>query len=348
MSLPHGSSGPAEGVPVVDVVVVAYGAEPQLERCLSSVLASEGVEVRIALVDNGCSNPDLARLTDRPEVTLVRPVRNIGFAGGCVVGAAALDGEHVALVNSDAYVDPNTLSSLVGALVDGVGLTTACVLLAEEPDVVNSAGNPVHYLGGSWAGGLGESVRLHQVPQDVASASGAGCALRRELWERLGGFDPEFFLYCEDLDLSLRVWQQGLRVRYLPTAKVWHHYEFSRNERKWYFLERNRLLTLVTVLAGRTLALLAPALLVFELVSITRAAAARQLRGKFEGYVWLIRHHRHVRDRRAAVQRLRKVPDAVLVPVLSGTIDTPLFTGPVLAVGNAVLGGYWRLVRRWV
>jgi GT2 family glycosyltransferase len=342
-------TGSTDGsVQQVDVVVVAYGPEPELEACLSSLLASAGVEVRIALVDNGCSNPELARLTQPSEITLVRPERNVGFAGGCDAGVAALDGEFVALVNSDAYVDSETLAALVGGLRDDVGMTTACVLLADQPETVNSAGNPVHYLGGSWAGGLGEPMSAHQEPRDVASASGAGCAISRELWERLGGFDPEFFLYCEDLDLSLRVWQQGLRVRYLPSARVWHHYEFSRNERKWYFLERNRLLTLGTVLAARTLLLLAPAIVAFELVSLLRSALARQLRAKLSGYGWLVAHHRHVRERRKAVQQQRRLPDSVLAPVLSARIETPMFSGPAFSAGNAVLAAYWHLVRRWL
>jgi GT2 family glycosyltransferase len=335
-------------LPLVDVVVVAFGPEPELERSLSSVLESQGVQVRIAVVDNGCTHPDLARLTDHPQVTLVRPARNVGFAGGCNAGAAALDGQYLALVNSDAFVDPEALAALIGGLGTGVGMTTACVLLADQPDRVNSAGNPVHYAGASWAGGWGEPAEDHRKPKDVASASGAGCALTRELWERLGGFDPEFFLYCEDLDLSLRVWQQGLRVRYVPEARVWHHYEFSRNARKWYFLERNRLLMLSTVLSRRTLLLLGPALVAFELASLARSGLAHQLRGKLDGYRWLVQHRSHVRERRGQVQRLRRAPDATLVSVLSGRIDSPMFSGPVFGVGNAVLSAYWSLVRRWV
>lgn len=236
--------GPEVIPPRVDVVIVAYGPEPELPACLASLLASRDVDLRVALVDNGCTHPLLVELCNDERIVLLQPGRNLGFAEGCNIGAAALDGTYVALINCDAFVDPAALANLVSPLTGDVGLTTGCVLLADRPATVNAAGNPVHFVGVSWAGGWGDPVEDHLQPADVASASGAGAAMRRELWEALDGFDPALFLYCEDLELSLRVWQRGLRVRFVPAAKVWHHYAFSRHESKRYFLERNRLMAL--------------------------------------------------------------------------------------------------------
>lgn len=327
-------------------MVVAYGPEPELCDCLRSVLSSEGVRVRVALVDNGCTRPDLEALCADDRIQVVRPGGNVGFSAGCNAGVAALGSEFVALVNSDAHVDPTALARLVAGLVDDVGMATACVLLAEEPEKVNSVGNPVHYLGISWAGGWGDSVGAHLAARDVASASGAGAVLRRQLWESLGGFDPALFLYCEDLELSLRVWQHGLRVRYVPEARVWHHYAFSRNERKWYFLERNRLMVLLTVYERRTLAVLAPVLVLSELGLLLAALADRRLRAKLQGYWWLLRHAPDLRRRRVLVQSQRLVGDAALLPVLTDRIDSPALRGAATTLANPVLGGYWRWVAR--
>ena len=93
---------------------------------------------------------------------------------------------------------------------------TGLVVMVDDPGMVNAAGNPVHFLGISWAGGYGERVSEHAVPRDVASVSGALFAVRRRVWERLGGLDPAYFLYHEDADLSLRVHLTGLRVVYCP------------------------------------------------------------------------------------------------------------------------------------
>lgn len=331
----------------VDVVVVAFGPEPDLQECLESILASRGVDVRIALVDNGCTRSDLHELAG-DDVVLVRPGTNLGFAAGCNIGAAALDGEHIALVNSDARVHPDALAQLLVGLSDEVGLTTACVLLADQPETVNAAGNPVQFLGISWAGGFGEPRSQHLTPRDVASISGAAAATTRALWDSLGGFDPELFLYCEDLELSLRVLQRGLRVVYVPEALVWHHYAFSRNERKLYYLERNRLAVLLAVLSRRTLLLLAPALVVLEVALLLSAATERRLGSKLEGYRWLFAHRTERRARRQQVQAQRLVGDAVLAPLLTGRIDTPIATGAGVQLANAVLSPYWSVVRRWL
>lgn len=338
-------------LPRVDVVVVAFGPEPDLAHCLTSVLASTSVRVRLALVDNGCTRTDLAELGQDGRIRLVRPDDNLGFSGGCNAGVAALageGGEFVALVNSDAHIHPDALAHLVGALTDEVGLTTGCVLLADRPDIINAAGNPMHYLAASWAGGYGEPRSQHLDSRDVASISGAAAALRRELWELLGGFDPAFFLYCEDLDLSIRVRQRGLRIRYVPAAQVWHRYEFGRTARKWFYLERNRLLVVLTTYEGRSLLLLAPALLLFELALLLASAREHRLTSKLQGYLWLVRHRAHIRRRRSQVQGQRLVGDAALAGLLTGRIDSPFAGGSGVALANLLLDPYWQLVRRWL
>lgn len=338
-------------LPRVDVVVVAFGPEPDLALCLTSLLASTAVRVRLALVDNGCTRVDLPELCHNGRIRLIRPGSNVGFSGGCNAGVAALagdGGEFVALVNSDAYVHPDALAHLVGELTGNVGLTTGCVLLADQPDTVNAAGNPMHYLGASWAGGYGEARSQHLVGRDVASISGAAAALRRELWESLDGFDPAFFLYCEDLDLSIRVRQRGLRIRYVPAAQVWHRYEFARTGRKWFYLERNRLLVVLTTYEWRSLLLLAPALLLFELALLVTSIRAHRLGSKLRGYLWLVGHHDHIRRRRHLVQSQRVVGDAALAGLLTGRIDSPLASGPGVVLTNLLLAPYWQVVRRWL
>jgi GT2 family glycosyltransferase len=332
-------------LPVLDAVVVAHGDEPALAACLTTVLASHGVVVRVALVDNGCTRPDLDELCADDRVTLIRPGTNLGFAAGCNHGAAALDGDVVVLLNSDATVDPCALRHLADGLGLGVGMTTACVLLADAPDVVNAAGVAVHPLLLSWADGWGDAVDRHREPRDVASASGAALAVPRSLWEELGGFDEELFLYGEDVELSLRVWQQGLRVRYLPAARVWHAYAFDRNAAKRYYLERNRWRLLLTVLETKTLLLLSPVLVPFELALLLAAVRDRAVKAKLRAALWNLKHLRSTLRRRALVQRSRRLSDAALVGVLHPQLDSPALQAPGVEVVSVLVHAYWSRVR---
>ena len=201
----------------VTAVIVAYGDQPLLPAAVESVLASRGVEVEVVLVDNGCTDGGVDAVRGLAGVTVIDPGRNLGLDAACGVGIAAGSGDFVALVNSDAVVQPDALATLVAVAADpGVGIATASLRLHDEPDLMNSAGNEVHFLGFSWCGGLSEPASRFTTPRDVASASGAAMVMRRELWDATGGFPSEFFMYYEDAELSLRSWRLGRRVVFVP------------------------------------------------------------------------------------------------------------------------------------
>ena len=332
----------------MSVVVLAYLDEPWLERCIESLLGAQDVELEVVLVDNGDTTGTVDRLAGRERIRVIRPGRNLGFAGGCNAGAAAATGDVVMLLNADAVVEPLAPARLAAAVSDPeVGIATASLRLADDPGRLNSAGNPWHYLGLVWAGSFGELAARHSEPRSVATASGAACALRRALWERLGGFDPAYFAYHEDTELSLRCWQQGLRIVYVPEAVVVHRYEFSRNKRKNYLLERNRWLTLLTLYEGRTLLVLAPPLLLLETCLLAAAAADGWLPEKVAGYRWLLRHAGDIRRRRRLLQAQRRCSDRELAWLFAARFEPANLPTPTgLRQLNAVLAGYWRLARR--
>jgi len=332
----------------VTAVVLAYGEQPYLYEVVDRILASTGVDVRVVVVDNGCTSPSLTGLRDRPGVTLLEPGTNTGFTGGCNLGAAATDTDYLAFINSDALVEPEALAELAKvAARPEVGIASASLRLAETPELLNSAGNPVHVLGLSWAGHLGEPAADFPAEAPIASASGAAIVLRREVWDTLGGFTEQFFAYCEDADLSLRSWQRGWDVVYVPSAVVLHHYEFGRNPAKYYLLERNRLVMVLSLYEPRTLLLLAPALLAFEVAMCAVAAAAGWLPAKLRGYRWLLRERRWLADHRRTVQRARRRSDRELSHLLTARFAQsvlPLPRGGGLL--NSAMAGYWSLTRR--
>ncbi len=336
----------SEEAPRLSAVVLAWKAEPWLRRGVDALLASEKVAVDVVLVDNGCTTDDVEVLERLPGVTVVRPGENLGFAGGCNAGAAVATGDYIALVNGDAIVEPTALARLVDeAARPDVGVAGASIRLADDPRLINSAGNPVHVLGLSWAGRLGEPEEGTE-PVDVAVASGACMVIRRALWERLGGFDTEYFAYHEDTELSIRVWRRGLRVVYVPDAVAVHRYEFSRNDFKYYMIERNRLMFLATLWGWRALVLLSPALLGLELGMVALAAKQGWLGAKVRGWRWLAGHAGHIRRRRRLLQAERTVADRAWMGILTDRLDPvaielPAVTGPL----NTIMRAYWRLVR---
>lgn len=333
---------------LVSAVVVAYHEEPYLEETVTALLASEGIAVEVLLVDNGCTSDGVARCAALPGVTLVGRLDNVGFAAGCNAGAAAAKGEVIALVNSDAAVAPTALARLAEvASQPDVGIASASIRLADEPEVLNSRGSEVHFLGFGWVGGFGEKAVEHVTACDVTAASGAGFAIRRRLWEDLGGFDERYFMYNEDLEMSLRCWQRGLRVVYVPDAVILHHYDFSRNPRKHYLLERNRWIVLLTLLERRTLATLAPALVASEIAIALLAVGGGWWSQKWASWLWLVRNRRWLLERRRRLQAERTIPDRDLASLFVSRLEPQNYELPeAVRPLDSVLSAYWSVARR--
>ncbi|MFO1538017.1 MAG: glycosyltransferase family 2 protein [Actinomycetota bacterium] len=338
------------GGPRVTAVVLAYRPEPWRERSVEALLASVDVDVDVVLVDNGGTEGAVDRLRGRPGLTGVGDGVNVGFSGGCNLGAAHATGEYLALVNGDLVVDPDALARLVAvAGQPDVGVAAGSVRLGDDRERCNSTGNEIHFLGFSWVGGFGRPAAEAAVDRDVAGGMGALVCLRRSVWDDLGGFAAEYFAFHEDAELSWRCWQRGLRVRYVADAVGVHRYEFDREPTKLYLAERNRLMFVLTCWDGRTLALLAPLFVAMEGAVALMAWRGGWLGDKVRGWRWLWAHRAWLRTRRATVQAARTVGDRRLAPRLADRMDARNFPLPdALRPLDVALAQYWRIVRRFL
>jgi GT2 family glycosyltransferase len=335
-------------LPTVSAVVLAYRDEPWLERCVRALLDSEGVDVDVLLVDNGCTDGAVDRLAPVPRVSVVRPGENLGFAGGCNAGAAAASGEFLALVNGDLIVDHDALAELVVyAQKPEVGIAQPSIRLAEDPTRLNSDGNEVHFLGFSWCGSFGKPAEIRIEPRPITSVMGAAMVLRRSLWNELGGFEARYFAYHEDVELCRRCWHRGLELVNVPSAVAIHRYEFAREPSKLFLSERNRLLFVLTAYEGRTLLVLALPLIAVEVAAFFGAVAVGSAGAKAAGWVWLFRHRRWIGRRRRQLQDERVVPDARLAPLFATRLEAENFPIPAwLKPLDALLRVYWSVARR--
>lgn len=329
----------------VSAVIVAYGTGPALARCLDS-LADEADEV--VVVDNGNGGSEIDDARKRDNVRIVSPGENLGFAAGANLGARDAGGEVLAFLNPDTVVAPGALAVLEERLADRtIGIAMARLRLLNEPDLLNSSGTEVHVSGIGWAGGYGTPAEALAELREVAAPSGAAMAVRAETFRALGGFAEELFMYLEDLELGWRARLAGLRVVVDPAADVYHEYEFGRNPRKSYFLERNRLVFALTAFSPRLLLLLSPVLVSTEVGMVGLALKEGWLRDKVAGWGWLLRNVGTVRRRRRSTQQLRTVRDrelsGFLTPVFSpGMVRVPA----LLRAANPVVSRYWTLIRR--
>jgi GT2 family glycosyltransferase len=335
--------------PSLSVVIVAWNSREELARTLPALLPELGEGDELIVVDNDSSDGTAAVVRElAPAARVVPTGSNLGFAGGCNFGAAAAEGELLVILNPDAAPLPGWGEAIRRPWLQGRGWAAWQALVADEGATkINSAGNPVHFTGIVWAGGHGEPIASAPMgPTEVPALSGACLAIPRRTWEEVGGFPERFFLYHEDVDLSLRLRLRGGTLGVEPAAVVDHDYEFGAREHKWRWLERNRLAFLVRAYPAPLLVLLAPALLATELALLAVAAQGgwgkQKLIANWEALRWLPRLLRE----RKQIQSTRKVTPAEFASWLTPDLDSPFISSPARSwPARLLLHTYWRAVR---
>jgi GT2 family glycosyltransferase len=330
------------------IVIVAYESGRALTRCLHSLEPEVDGDLEVIVVDNGNGGPEITEAKRMSFVRVLSPDKNLGFAGGCNIGARHAAGTALVFLNPDTVVAPGAIEALVARLNDpAIGITTARLRLLDHPELLNSAGNVLHVTGLAWAGRYGEPAEQVTQEEEVAYPTGAAMAVRTSLFWELGGFTEELFMYQEDLELAWRARLRGLRILLVPKADVYHEYEYGRNPTKYYLLERNRLVFLLSAYSGRLLILLGPVLVSTELGMLALALKDGWARDKLAGWGWCVRRAGWLRQRRRKTQALRRVPDRALAPYLTSVIDPAMIVVPGFArVMNPLLERYWSLARR--
>ena len=245
-------------VPTVSVIVLGYNGRRYLPDCLTSLLDQDLPRdaYEVIYVDNGSSGGSADLVAEQfPSVRVLRLGRNYGFAEGNNRGAAVARGRYLAALNQDTVCHRRCLSELVAALereedVWGVHaniLTPWCPGFAERdrerwPNIVHIA-DVNRYGFVSY-----RQVPFSPEPVETTFLAGAALMVDRAVVERYGYlFDPDFFAYCEDTDLALRIRNLGYRNLLVPTAVVFHDLTPStalswRTLRKTLLILRNRIL----------------------------------------------------------------------------------------------------------
>ena len=214
-------SAPGSGGRRVAVVVVHFGEVAPTAACLAA-LARDGscAARRVVVVDNGGAPASLAW----GGAEVVRPGRNLGFGAGANAGVAALGNvelDSIVVLNNDIEVADGYLDAALAALRrPGVGLSAGPLYLDRPGGRLWYAGGGINWLTGTvWQARTARAAARERV---VGFISGAAFAARPDAWRAVGGFDPSYFLYNEDVDFCLRLRRRGWRLLFSPAMVAVH------------------------------------------------------------------------------------------------------------------------------
>ena len=228
-----------------------------LYACLQSLQSQSGVEFEIIVIDNGSDDGSPQMVANEfvagrgAPIQLIRNRENRGFCAANNQGIAAADGRFIALLNNDAEAEPGWLSALV-RIFDGrhdVGMAASKILVYEEPGRIDKAGHLIYLDGQNRGRGMGapDDGRYDQI-EEALWPDGCAAMYRKEMLDKIGGFDEDFFAYGDDAELGLRARIAGWKCLYVPDAVVRHHRGSTlglQSSRRLQLIERNRVLLAV-------------------------------------------------------------------------------------------------------
>ena len=306
------------------IIIPNWNGAKFLPDCLRSLRRQTFDDFETIVVDNGSEDESLEIVRKEfPEVRVLPLDRNYGFAAACNRGAEEARGDVLVLLNNDTEADPEWLEEIERTLQEHpeAGSIASKILLFDKRNVIHSTGDMMGRDGipinrGVWEEDKGQ----YDLYQQVFSACGAAAAYRREMWEELGGFDEDLFMYLEDVDLAWRAQLRGWKTVFAPRAKVYHRLSATGGGPvASFYTGRNTILVIVKDMPGKLIRrhwrhiLGAQLRIAWDVIRSSRGDAARaRLRGQLSALVNIPRWIK----KRSAVQKTRKVSIQALDNIL--------------------------------
>ena len=327
--------------PRVSVVILNFNGRNLLADCLNAVRAQHGCSFETILVDNGSTDGSVELVRrDYPDVRLIEAGRNLGFAEGNNLGVAQARANLVVLLNNDTIVAPGWLSALVESMAPpDVAVASSRILTRGIPEEYYRRTGSLNLLGHNVMEVFGNTENLFY-------CGGASLIFKKD---KLGQpFDPEYFVYSEDVYLSLRARFMGFRVIQVNGSVVDHiggaTTGTTKSTRVAMLQERNRVLNLLLFFSPWTIIRVLPLLAASTLAKLAMGffGARYSFRGTVWAWAWLVSHPGYIRDRRRVLAADKRVPESDVLAWMSGRVAGG--SSPVSRAINAIAIGYMRLV----
>lgn len=239
----------------VGVLILGYNNLKYLKKCFNSILIQDYKNIFIYYGDNGSKDNSVAfTKKNYPKIKVISFKDNHGYAKGnnILLKMAFKDGVELCfIINPDTVLKIKTISKLINSYNFHknkgfkVGLIQPVILLDQDRSKINTVGNAIHLMGFGFCKDYMKKYTPIKKDTEILSVSGTGMLVSKELYENIGDFDEDFFMYNEDQDLSIRSFLSGYKNFLSSKSVMYHKYSFVKNKNKWFYSERNRLLIML-------------------------------------------------------------------------------------------------------
>lgn len=280
------------------------------------------MNIEVIIVDNASRYDDYLKLNQFAKsysksrypsikVRVFRLSRNYGYSGGVNVGVRLASGDIVVVSNPDIVVEKDFFANFLKIYKFMEGVFEKCIIapkiLIGKTNKINSTGMVLHVAGYGLLADLnkGSDQKSCNKAKLVLAPHGALFIARKKTLLELGPFDPYYFAFLEDLDLGLRAYAKGYYVVYIPILVVRHFWGLTwgraLSKIKYYYAERNRLLTLLKNMPRRYISIFLPYVLLSELISLVYAVVNRYPSIKIKIYADVLRSLEYIKRSRESM-----------------------------------------------
>lgn len=342
----------------ITIVIVTHNAQNYLPDLLESLEKQYYPKnlVEIIVVDNGSEDDTrmiLQIFMKNRRIKIIENKENLGFAKGNNTGikeALKRETDYIILLNQDMVVEPSWLEELVevAGIDSKIGAVQPMILLWEDKNRTQTAGNKIHFLGFGYSGDYKKSrgPKVESRESDVAYASGAASLIKREVLEKIGFLDEDLWAYHEDLDFGWRLRLVGYEIKKATKSIVYHKYSFTKTKEKYYFMERNRLIVLWKNYKLATLILIFPIFIFMECGLWFFALIKGWGEEKLRSYRDFLKSLPKTLVKRKKIQKQRLVKDKEIIKHFVGKVEFEDLQHPFLNyIANPIFDLYWRVIK---
>ena len=327
--------------PLISIVITNYNGDQLLLDCLQSVFKSTYKNYEVILVDN--SSTDKSHLEAKnlfPNIQLIINKKNLG-ATGRNSGIIAAKGEFIVLLDNDTKVKPNWLNEfLKNYKKNGYGIYQGKLMSMDNPSRINSAGCMINIFGFSFARGSGEVDKGQYDNKIEINIAATTCAFfPKDVFDKVGLFDPKFFAYLDDTDFGWRSLIQGIKSYFAPSVVAYHKWSGTTkwSAMKFYLLEKNRQICIRTLYSKKTFNKLLPLFKIVDFGVSLLYMKKGMMKEKRRADKFIKTNKNYISKRYFDLQRKRKLEDHEIIKKFSDNITLPKDSFEDVSILNEIL-----------
>ena len=314
---------------LVSIIILNYNGNEFLENCIESIFRETEQKFELIIVDNNSPDKSGEKLSKKYEsCKFILNQKNVGVSEGLNIGIRNASGSHIILLNNDLIVAPKWLDYLFEAYEEkGDGLYQPKFLKMKDKKIIDSAGNLINIFGFGFSREKGKKDNLqYNTIEEIGFAAGTCLFCSKEIFDEIGLFDEKLFAYNEDLDFGWRAKLSNYKSYYVPKSIVYHHgsAQWKWSGEKFYLLERNRWVVLLSNYSIKTILKLLPSLLIIEFALLIFFTKKKMLFKKIKSYIGILKLSNHIKEKRKKLIKIKKVSDKEILDLFSCTIETPV------------------------